>query len=404
MRKKTIAILFVIVTIIYIIVGAFLFLDIQIMETPEIIIEIEVNELSSEEAILRTIVDIYNPNGFEIIAKNLEVVTTTPNGYKVAHVSIKGGRINSHEKKTFTNDVIIAFNGHSPELLTSKITGEVGANILFIKKTIPLNIGVVTSIENLINELTAPSVSVTVDFLEITTECINITAIMDIYNPNSFDIFINDIIVEITSEEGKKIGDVDVSGGVVVAKDYLQLNSNGTVLLEALNAEMLILNMSGTAGVKIAGFEKNLSFNIQTRVVVPDLEEILLSKDAPTFLSIKLDEKFTLRGIIFYVGLEINNSYKVDLVVKNLTFRIYTVVDDTNRLIGENDKLDEILAKAGSSGFFSCEILVPYSKILPIDWSIDWMMASVTGGVSIKGVNQSAFLEIRGYLNLHPFR
>lgn len=404
MRKKTITILLAIATIIYIIIGAFLFLNIQIMETPEIIIKIEVTELSSEEAILHTSIDIYNPNGFEIIVKNLEVVTTTPDGYEVSRVLIKGGEISHHEKKTFSNDVIIAFNGNNPELLTSKITGEVGANILFIKKTIPLNIGVVTSIENLINKLAAPIVSIAVDFLEITTDGINITAIMDIYNPNSFDIFIKDIFMDIRNEEGKKIGDVGISEGVIESKDYLLLNSNGTILLEALNAEILILNLSWIAGVKIAGFEKNLSFNIQTRIVVPDFEELILSKEVPIFLSIKLDEKFTLRGIIFYIGLEINNSYKVDLVVKNLIFKIYTVADDTNRLIGENDKLDEILVKAGSSELSSCEILVPYSKILSFDGSIDWMMASVTGSVSIKGVNQSVFLEIRGYHSLHPFR
>jgi LEA14-like dessication related protein len=404
MRKKLIAILFAMVTIVYIIIGALLFLNIQLMESPEILIKVEVTEVNSEEAILHTTVDIDNPNSFEIVAKNLELVIITPDGYVVARLSIEGGEIGSHEKKTFTKDVSVAFDGYSPELLTSKITGEVGANILFIQKTIPLNIGVVTSIENLINELAAPSMSVMAEFVEITTEGINFNATMDVYNPNTFEIYIENISTEIEIETGKKVGDVDVIGGVIAAKGSLPLNSSGTILFEALNAEKLVINMSGVAGAKIVGFKKNLSFNIQTRIMVPDLEELLLSKDKPTILSIKIDKKLTLKGIVFYVSMEINNSYKVDLLVKDIVSRVYTADDDGHHLIGENDKVEEIFAGAGASGLSECEVLVPFSNLFPIRWSTDWIMVSVSGNVAIKGVNQSVYLEVRGYHDIHLFR
>jgi hypothetical protein len=180
--------------------------------------------------------------------------------------------------------------------------------------------------------------------------------------------------------------------------------SNGRLLFEALNFKFVVLNVEGVAGAKIAGYEENVSLDIKTRINVPDLEELLLSKDSPTFLSIKLDEKFTLQGISFDIGLEINNSYNVDLLVKDIGIRIYTVLNDENRLIGEKENIGEILALSGSSGLSSCEILVPYYKLLPIDWSTEWIMASVSGKVTIKGVNQSVFIEIRGYHSLHPIR
>ena len=275
---------------------------------------------------------------------------------------------------------------------------------MFIQKTIPLNIGVVTSIENLINELAAPSMNVMAEFVEITTEGINLTAAIDIYNPNTFDIYIENISTEIVTETGKKVGDVDIIGGVIAAKDYLQLNSSGTIFFEALNAEKLVINMSGIAGAKIAGFKKNLSFNIQTRIMVPDLEELLLSKDKPTILSIKVDERLTLKGIVFYVSMEINNSYKVNLLVKDIVSRVYTADDDKHHLIGENDKVEDILAEVGASGLSECEVLVPFSNLFPIRWSTDWIMVSVSGNVTIKGVNQSVYLEVRGYHDIHLFR
>lgn len=404
MRKKIIAILFTIITIIYIVVGAFLFLNIQLIETPEIIIKIEVSEINSEEAILHTNVNINNPNSFEIIVKNLKVVTTTPDGYEVAHIAIEGGEIGSHKTRTFTNDVFIVFSSYNPELLTSKITGEVGANIWLIQKTIPLNIGVITSIGNLTNQLAAPSVSITVDFTEMTNEGINITAIMKVYNPNPFDIFIDDISADILTEEDKKIGNINVSGGIIEAKDYLSLDCVGRLLFEAFNAKSLVIDINGVAGAKIAGYEKNLSFNIQTNIMVPDLEQLLLSKNNPTILIIEVDEKLTFKGIVFNILLNVNNTYKVDLLLKDIGYKIYKVVNDAEYIIGENNQVEDIFAESGKTGGSSCSILVPFSNLLPISLSIDGFMVTVSARVTIKGVNQSVYLELRGYLDIHLFR
>jgi LEA14-like dessication related protein len=404
MRKKLIAILFAIVTIVYIVVGVLLFFNIQIMEAPEVLIEVEVIKLNSDEAVIHTTFNIDNPNAFEIVMKNLELVSTTPEDFKVAHVLIKGEKILAHEKKTFSKEFSFALEGKSPDFLINKITGEIGANIWFIQKTIFLNIGVITKIENLTNEISIPSMSVTTEFIELTKKGINLTALINMYNPNTFDIYLEDISSKITTETNEIVGNLDVKGGVIFAKKFLRLNCNGTIQFEALNAEVLTLNISGNACGRIAGYEKNLTFTIQTEIKVPDLEELLLSKNSPTILSIKLDQKFTLRGIIFYSTLEIDNRYKIDIQIKDIKFKIFEVAEDTNRLLGENEKIEEVIAEAGTIDNFSCEILVPYSKIFPIDWSTDWVMATVSGRVSINGVEQSAYLEIRGYQSLHPIR
>ena len=403
MRNKIIAI-FLAVTIIYIIFGGLLFLNVQLMEAPEILVEIEVAELNSEEATIHTVINIYNPNGFDMVTKNLKVVTTTTDGYEVANVLIEGGIINSNSKKTFTEDIKIGFDGRKPNELTTKISGDVGANILFIEKTIPLSIGVITSIESLIDELSTPSLSISIDFEDMTTEGINLSTIISVYNPNTFEIFIKDVKGKIITETGENVGNIDIIGQIIPAKETIDIIGSGNLLFEALNFKFVVLNVNGIAGAKIAGYEENVSLDIKTRINVPDLEELLLSKDSPTFLSIKLDEKFTLQGIIFDIGLEINNSYRIDLLVKNIGVRIYLVTNDNNHLIGEKKNIGDILALSGSSGYSSCEILVPYYKLFPIDRSTEWMMASVSGKVTIKGVNQSVFIEIKGYHSLHPFR
>jgi len=403
MRKKIVKLLFLIVTIIYIILGALLFINIQVMEAPEIIIDIEVSEISPEEAVLHTIIEIDNPNNFEIVVKNLEIETTTSEGYKVAHVVIEGGDIPSHEKKAFTKDVIVKFEGHSPELLTSKITGDVGMNVLFIQKTIPLKIGIVTSIEKLINEFAAPSISVTVEFDEATPDGINLSAIINAYNPNSFEIYIEDLSGEILTDTGKKVGHLDVNGGLLPAKGSMEINGTGGILFEALNAEKLFFNIDGVAGARIAGFEKNLSFNIETRLLVPNLEELLLSKDNPTLLKIKAKSKLTLKGLLVDILLEINNTYNIDLTVRDIICRIYLVTDDVTNLMGENAIEDELIAESGQTGLLSCEIIIPFTKIITYYPTSDWLMVSVTGRFTMKDIDPAIYVEIEGYTDLHFF-
>ena len=79
MDKKIVKILFIIITVIYVIIGGLLFINIQVLESPEIIIEIEVTEINSEEAVIHSEINIENTNSFDMSVKNLEMITTTNN-------------------------------------------------------------------------------------------------------------------------------------------------------------------------------------------------------------------------------------------------------------------------------------------------------------------------------------
>ena len=404
MRKKII-ILLVIVAIFYIVIGALLLLNIQLMESPDILVEIEVSDINSENAVINTIINVYNPNSFDIIARNLNIVITTQDDYEVANVLIEGGKIGSNKNKTITEDLTIAFNGHSPERLISRISGDVGANILFIEKTIPLKVGVVTSIENLLNEIAAPSISAEINIDDITTDYINLSAEITAYNPNPFDININDISAEIKTDSGEKVGILDVSSGIITGKEYTELNASGWLLLKALNAKKLIINMEGVAGATVAGFEKNLPLDISTVVNIPDLEEILLPKDYPTVLSIKVDGKLTLKGFLSNATLVVNNTLKVDLALRNTTIKMLVAHGDDEQLLGETTIEEEIIVKAGNTKNVNSEIIIPFSKILSADLlSADWLLISVSADLTIRGLDAAVYLEIRGYQDIHMLR
>jgi hypothetical protein len=385
-------------------IGGLLFINIQVLEAPEIIMNVEVFDITPDEAILHAKIDIDNPNSFDVSVKNLKIKTTAPDGFIVADVEIAGGKIPSNEKKTFSNDISIAFSGRSPEILTSKITGDVGMSVLFIEKTIPLKMGVITSLEKIINDFSAPVISAAIDFNEFSTEIITLSAIIDAYNPNSFEMYIDDINGEIITETGKKVGEIDVIGGKILPKESIKINTTGWMLLEVFNAKKIIFNVNGIAGVKIAGFDKNLSFSAETILNVPDLEELILSKDKPVKLSIKTKNKLTLKGVVTDIFLEVKNTYNVDLELRDIICRLNIVIDNETHLLGENTIDEGLITEAGTTNSARCEIIVPFLTMLSKVPSSDWLVVTVIGRMTIKGIDPSVYVEINGFTDIHLFR
>jgi LEA14-like dessication related protein len=68
------------ISIIILLVSIIVFVNIQTIKAPDATITIEIIDVNSKEATVETIMDIYNPNDFDIISKNLKIITTTIEG------------------------------------------------------------------------------------------------------------------------------------------------------------------------------------------------------------------------------------------------------------------------------------------------------------------------------------
>ena len=404
MKKRTIIVLLALVTAINIIAAAFIYFDIQLLEAPETTISVDIIEINSEEAIIKTTIDVSNPNSFEIVTKDFELITSTTSGDKVAHMKIEGGNIPPNEERTFTDTFVIDFNGNEPGLLKSRLTGTVGVKTWFMQKTIPITINIITSIENVIKQIAAPMINIEADFGEFSEDKLSINGTVDVYNPNTFDISIENIALDIITDAGKNVGGLNVAGGTIPGKSSEKLIASGEILLESLNAKKLTINMSAIATARIADYNLSLPIYVEANIGIPDIEELLLSKDKPTILSIKLDEKLTFKGVVFNVLLEVNNTFKIDLIFSEIVCNVYLVEDDDHHLIGENADVEDIFAEVGAPGTTSCEILAPYSKLLTKFLASDWLMVEVSAKIIINGVNQSVFFEVRGYQDINIFR
>lgn len=404
-RRIAFTLLVVAILIINIIASVFIFLDIRLMEMPETTIKVDLIEVNSEEIIIHHSIEIYNPNQFELIVDNFEVVANTIDGDEIARLKIEGGYIPSQTNRTFESSDRIAFKGQGYSTLTSKITGTVGIKFLgLIKKTLPVAINIITSVGDVIHDISAPIVHIWGDFGEITQEGIDFTGTIEVYNPNPFEMYVEDMSVEIETETGESVGNLDVTGGTIPAKSSFNLIGKGRILIEALNAKTLNVNVSTSAGVKIAGINKSIPFSVDAHLNIPRLEDII-SSDTPTDAIIKSDIKATLRGFISDITLEVINPNKIGLIARDITFSIYRVDKDEKELIGKSI-IEEEEVGAENSTEIKTQILLPYSKVfysrgkgfLP-----DALLVLVRTNITVPGLDTHIWIGVSGYQDMHPF-
>ena len=71
--------------------------------------EIDITELTSEEIQLETLVDISNPNTFDLILKNVKIASETKDGDEFTRYSFKGGDVPSNEKNLLISETQLIF-------------------------------------------------------------------------------------------------------------------------------------------------------------------------------------------------------------------------------------------------------------------------------------------------------
>jgi LEA14-like dessication related protein len=400
MKRRTIKFILAMVTIVNILTAILLFVDIQLFDMPETTISIDVLEINADEIVLQTTMEIDNPNSFGLRTENLQIITLAASGDEVANIVIEGGHIPANKLTTFTEVAIIALNGQSPGMLTTKITGKIGVDIGFITKTLPLSINVKTSLEEVVDAISLPEISITTGFGNITQQQINLTATIDAYNPNTFDLLIQNLSANIQTENETIVGIFMVPSGSIPAKNTTTWIGKGWVNIEALNAQQLLLNLSGSVGIAIAGFNKSLPLSLKIEIDVPNIKTIF--SDAPVDIIIRGDYKASLKGIIDNIILEVNNPTKLDIELTDVVVTANRIDAGEKVLIAET-QLESGIVKAESVAELKGQMIMPYSKLLSFNTGRvlpDEMEVRVRANITLPGINQKIWVGVSGYQDL----
>ncbi|DAC73355.1 MAG TPA: hypothetical protein DSN98_00265 [Thermoplasmata archaeon] len=402
--KKLIVIILVSATILNIIAGAFIFLDIQTMNLPETTIALKLIDLDANEAVLQTTLWVNNQNPFSIFVQNITIVTMTDSGDVINNLFIEGGETRSHENRTFTSTATIQFNGTIPNQLTSRITGTVGVLFLgLIKKTLPLKFSMITSLNNIIDQFTLPQIYLAGNFSEITQEGVNFTGILEITNPYSIDMAIENLSANVETETGTQVGTVTIPGKMIPAKTSQQLAGSGQLLLKALDAKTLRMTLHGDITVFVAGIRKSMNLTVDADIVPPRLEKLL--SDLPTDASLTGKYKYTIRGglhdqIIF----EIKNPNKLTFLATDITVKIYRIDRNKTRLLSNGTLADGVISSQNTT-ILQGDMLIPLSQLWPRFGERllpDRLQLILRANITIPGFNQTIWVGVIGYQDF-PF-
>jgi len=406
-KKKFISILTIVLLIINIFIAAVIFVDIQIIKAPKTEVFVNILEVTSEEILIETIIEMANPNSFELSFKDLKLKTLTKDDKIIGEINFKGGNIESDKSKNFYSKDKIYFQEKGDfSIIKNEISGKIDVSFLgFIKKTIPLEVSVSASVEEIINSIDIPEVNMELDFDNLTQEGIEFTAKVRFYNPTKIEFGIDELSIIAKTEENEEVGRLTIFGDIVNPEESSIFTSKGSLRYNAFDSNKIIFTLNGVARGKIGGLEKRINISTNADLKIPDITEFIFKNESIEF-QIPVQFKFRLNGILSTVGFKMFNPSEIPLEGRNLVCKIFRLDGERKTLLGEKEMKSCIILPKNRV-CVKTEILIPYLTYLfagPLKLLPDWIILTIDGHFSIAGTRQEFPISLNAYVDPTLFR
>jgi LEA14-like dessication related protein len=264
---------------------------------------------------------------------------------------------------------------------------------------------IVTSVEEIIENVKIPEINIETDFEKLTGKGLEYSISVYVFNPNNIEIRIDEFLIAIKTDENKDVGSLSIKGGIIKPETSSTFKSKGEILFEAIDAKILTVTISGEAAAKLSSFNKDISFSTETKVFIPDMADFIF-QNKTLDIEIPAQVKLRLKGVLGIIGLKIFNPSEIPLVGKNVIFRIYRVDNDKKTLLGEQD-MDSYDISPKEQIFVNAEILIPYRKFFfsaGFKFLPNWIIFEIEGNLSIAGTRQVIPLSLKAYVDPHLIR
>ena len=397
-----ILIIFIFISIAMIVIPLF---QLIFIECPRTEIELTCTKFNATSASFNTSIQIDNPNDFSMVLKNIIINLTVPENKLISTISLKEISIQGNEKTEKSDHFEISFKGTQPTTVHAKASGAFVIQFGFFKKNLPFNFEINTNLMNIVNEIHSPIINSQVQFGSINQNKIDVTFSIDIFNPNSFEMEINNISIQVSNNKTHSYCSFNPSDILVQSNKHSYILETIGISLDALNAEVLFLNSSMDLKARVAGFIKQLPLHISSQIHLPDLNTILTST-FPTDVIIKGDYHPSINGLIDTITLMVRNANNVEFAIKDIQVHIYRIDKNQRTMIG-NGSIDSGIIKANTVTILTGEVLIPYTNVLiPTGLSLlpDWLEVSIRANATIKGLNHYMWVGMIAYQDFHPLR
>jgi|GEM_PF-3180141 len=406
-KKTTLGILFLLLLIITnIVIGSVLVFFIQEIRDPRINVDFDLIQITSEDLSFTAAITMVNDNRFDLLIKNLTIQGRTPAGDSILHLTFPGGKIPANQQRTFATNETLSFSGDLSSRLYGSIDGIFGVNIAGVfEKTIPFHINITASFQDLFQNISTPQINLLAEVTEITEEGAVFHAVVSIQNPNLFELSLENLSTHVETENGSLVGGFSSLEGRIISNGTTQFALNGTLSYDALNAKILTLRISGGAGFHLMGIDKVIPLQAAVTLPVPDIKDLLF-KNESLGITISLDVKLRLTGILTTIGLTLYNPSKIPLQANDLLCSIYGLTGENQKMIAQK-LMEPATVEPIQQNHLETQLLIPYRKIFTSGTKTllpDWFVIQIKGNFSIAGVTQTIPVSLDATINPHLLR
>ena len=403
LNKGLLIVIFLI--IINLLFGGVLLYIVTAIEAPNIVTNLDILDLNQDEIVIQIEINIDNPNFFSIIVQNFDIKCMNESGYLFGDMRIIGGEIDASSNGSFISNDSFSFENYDFDPIINLISGEIGFKFFgIIQKIIPINIQLITNIEDIVLDIKPPEIIINTEISEVTNDGISFAGDIIIFNPNNFKILMDDISLTIRSDLNDIVGNIEISSDEINPNSIKNISINGNLSYDVLNYDKAVINLKAKVGSRIGGFQKIINISSTTQFNIPDVKELLRINRTMNF-SISADFKLQIDGILSNVGLIVYNPSEIPLQATNLICRISLVSNNKTNIIAEND-MESSPIPSKNEVKLETNIKIPYTKFLILDNGKlfpDILFITIEGDFSIEGTNKSIPLTFNGYIDLNLF-
>lgn len=177
---------------------------------PKIDLEANIIDVTQEGVELEARVIVENPNSFDLVLRNLTTLVTTDIHDQVATLSSIDGVIEKNEITHFTLQGVLPYLVFNASLISLNAIGEIGANIVGLRETIPIELDatlVVPDLAELLFNDETMDFSVSAEF-KLRLRGLVTTVGFLVYNPSNIPLETRDLrckILGLTGEDQYKV-------------------------------------------------------------------------------------------------------------------------------------------------------------------------------------------------------
>lgn len=397
---KKIAFIIFILLIANIIITVLMFNTVNSIQTPDVIIDINIADVTKETITIEATLQIDNPNSFSIMLEDIIINETTPEGDIIGLISLPNIMVESRENATISSVNTLGFNGNELTTFHSRITGNVGVTLFgFLTKTLPINVLLITNPTALVEAIQAPDIHFDVDLSDFTDDGVLFNGTIWVDNQNDFSMLLKNVDITIEHTNALHVADLLVLDTEIPPKSEIPIYVNGTAYYTIFNEGKLSATITADASITLGGVQMSLPVTSTASMSVPDLSTFLLN-GKHLIISLSVDFDLTLQGINTTVGFLLYNPTKIPFTAFNLTLRAYRLDNETPTVLAE-DTLEQCQYPPENETSLKSVFMLPYSSIIPrLDTGFpDWFQLSLSGDFTIANTTQRIPVTLNGYIS-----